>query len=62
MPGTKLEITRAEMVAAGQATARGGRCIPAHCRVNGVLDRRMGSDGKAYGIRFAIALPENWTG
>jgi feruloyl esterase len=36
--------------------------LPAHCRVNGVLDRRMGSDGKAYGIRFAIALPENWTG
>ena len=66
MPGTKIEITRAELVAAGPAA--GGRAgqtgpmLPAHCRVNGIVDRRTGPDGKTYGIRFAIALPANWTG
>ncbi|MEP6960722.1 MAG: tannase/feruloyl esterase family alpha/beta hydrolase, partial [Acidobacteriota bacterium] len=65
MPGAKIEITRAEMVAAGQATGRGGPAgpvLPAHCRVNGILDQRIGPDGKTYGTRFAIALPANWTG
>jgi pimeloyl-ACP methyl ester carboxylesterase len=65
MPGMKLEITTASVVPAGPA--RGGRgaagpMLPVHCRVNGMLDRRTGSDGKTYGIRFAIALPDNWAG
>lgn len=64
--GAKIEITRAEMVAAGPATAgRGGPAgpvLPAHCRLNGILDRRTGPDGKTYGIRFAVAMPDNWTG
>lgn len=66
MPGSKIEITRAEMIAAGPApSGRGGQAgpmLPAHCRVNGIIDRRTGADGKTYGIRFAVALPENWTG
>lgn len=66
MPGNRIEITRAEIVAAGQANAgRGGPSgpvLPARCRVDGIIDRRTGSDGKTYGIRFAIALPEKWTG
>ena len=64
-PGLTLEITRAVAVPAGQAQgARGaaGPMLPAHCRVDGRIDRRTGSDGKTYGIRFAIALPDNWTG
>lgn len=36
--------------------------IPAHCRVEGVIDPRLGRDGKPYGIRFAINLPEQWNG
>ncbi|HEY4363061.1 MAG TPA: tannase/feruloyl esterase family alpha/beta hydrolase [Bryobacteraceae bacterium] len=64
-PGAKLEITSANKVPQGQA--RGGRgaagpMLPAHCRVNGILDQRTGADGKTYGIRFAIAMPDNWTG
>src|SRR4051812_18425507 len=66
MPGYRLEITRAELVAAGPAPAgRGGQAgpvLPARCRVDGIVDRRTGPDGKTYGIRFAIALPEQWTG
>jgi hypothetical protein len=63
MPGAAIEITRSEMVVAGQATGgRGGPgpMLPAHCRVNGILDKRTGPDGKTYGIRFAVALPDNW--
>ena len=66
MPGNKIEITRAEMVAAGPAPGgRGGQpgpALPARCRVDGIIDRRTGPDGKTYGIRFAVALPENWSG
>jgi len=65
MPGAAIEIARAEMVPAGPAPGgRGGPgpMLPAHCRVNGIVDKRTGADGKTYGIRFAVALPENWTG
>ena len=64
-PGASLEITRAAAVPAGRATGRGGAngpMLPAHCRIDGMLDRRTGSDGKTYGIRFAIALPDSWSG
>jgi feruloyl esterase len=65
MPGAKIQITSADMVPAGPA--RGGRGpagpnLPAHCRVNGIVDQRTGADGKTYGIRFAIALPDQWSG
>jgi feruloyl esterase len=36
--------------------------LPAHCRVQGVINERTGAEGKVYGIRFAIALPDNWSG
>lgn len=36
--------------------------IPAHCRVEGMIDARKGADGKAYGIGFALALPDEWNG
>jgi pimeloyl-ACP methyl ester carboxylesterase len=36
--------------------------VPAHCRVDGVIDERAGRDGKPYGIGFAVALPVNWNG
>src|SRR5262245_50289036 len=64
-PGVALEITRAVPIPAGRAQgARGaaGPMLPAHCRIDGMMDRRTGSDGKTYGIRFAIALPDRWSG
>lgn len=33
---------------------------PAHCRVTGQLDERMGSDGKRYAIGFEMRLPRVW--
>ena len=36
--------------------------IPSNCRAQGVIDRRVGGDGKNYAIGFAIALPDRWNG
>jgi hypothetical protein len=68
LDGTRLEITAAERVAAGKAPAGGpggpgyAGQLPAHCRVEGVIERRNGVDGVEYGIRFALALPDDWKG
>jgi feruloyl esterase len=66
-PGSALEITAATTVPAGPAPAGPpGRAysgpLPAHCRVDGILERRTGVDGVEYGIRFALALPDDWNG
>jgi feruloyl esterase len=68
LPGAALEISSAAHVAAGPATpgAPGrpgfGGTLPAHCRVDGILERRIGIGGIEYGIRFALTLPDDWTG
>ncbi|HWJ70720.1 MAG TPA: DUF6351 family protein [Sphingobium sp.] len=36
--------------------------LPAHCRVEGIINERKGAGGKTYGIGFAIALPDDWNG
>ena len=65
-----VELTGAAFVPAGTtipppypgAVAIGP--LPAHCRVNGVINRRHGVDGQEFGIGFALALPEPaaWNG
>ena len=66
LPGVQLEITRAEWVPRGPMPAgRGGPTgitLPAYCRLDGIIDKRTGAGGVTYGIGFALALPENWTG
>lgn len=68
MKGQDIKITRAEDLPAGLPPAApngppGPRMsLPAHCRVEGVLDQRTGRNGKPYAIGFAIALPPNWNG
>ena len=69
IPGLELSITKAEWFAAGSPPPRGGPgapanpiTLPAYCRLDGVLDRRTGADGKPYGIGFALALPGEWNG
>ncbi len=70
-PGNPVQIVKAEMVPpAGAGTVRPAPnfpatipvALPAHCRVDGVIDQRTGAGGKQYGIRFALTLPENWNG
>ena len=59
-----VEITRAEFVPAGTTVpppypnAPPIGPLPAHCRVDGVINRRKGVDGQEFGIGFALALPE----
>lgn len=36
--------------------------LASYCRVDGVIDERIGEGGKPYAIGFAIALPEKWNG
>jgi pimeloyl-ACP methyl ester carboxylesterase len=66
----KLEITSAQIVpAAPPGTVRASAFaapiavpIPAYCKVSGVINRRTGVGGKAYGLGFELALPEGWNG
>src|SRR6188508_584940 len=68
MPGLALSITKAEWIAAGSTPPAPPGApppavkLPAYCRLDGVLDRRTGADGKSYGIGFALALPGDWNG
>jgi feruloyl esterase len=65
-----VEIAKAAMVPAGTAIpgpfpgAQAIGPLPAHCRVDGVINRRKGADGEEFGIGFAVALPEPaaWNG
>ena len=65
-----IEITKAEIIPAGTTLPPpypGGPSIgplPAHCRVDGIINRRRGVDGQEFGIGFALALPqpEAWNG
>ncbi len=65
-----VEITKSELVPAGTtipAPYPGAQAIgplPAHCRVDGMINRRKGVDGQEFGIGFAIALPDKaaWNG
>ncbi len=36
--------------------------LPANCRAEGIIDKRVGGDGKNYAIGFAIAMPDQWNG
>ena len=69
IPGLELTITKTEWFPGGTPPPQagpGGAAVPlklpAYCRLDGVLDRRVGADGKSYGIGFALALPGEWNG
>jgi feruloyl esterase len=65
-----VEIAKAAMIPAGTTVppvypgAPAVGPLPAHCRVDGVINRRKGAGGEEYGISFALALPEAaaWNG
>ena len=66
-----VEITKAARIPAGAAipppfpgAPRYNGALPAHCRVDGVINRRKGAEGQEFGIGFALALPEAdaWNG
>jgi len=67
---TGVEITTSELVPAGKTIAPaypGGSVVgplPAHCRIDGMINSRKGVDGVEFGIGFSVALPEPdaWNG
>ena len=66
-PGAAATIEKAQEIAAATLRAPpgappGSLQVPAHCRVDGVIGAHTGRDGKAYGIRFAVAMPAQWNG
>jgi feruloyl esterase len=56
----RVAIREAREIPASPAGA--SPAVPAHCRVDGVIDERTGRDGKPYAIGFAVALPTQWNG
>ncbi|MGA0805341.1 MAG: DUF6351 family protein [Pseudohongiellaceae bacterium] len=65
LSGFDLQVTSAQHhVARSLPAGPGGPGaeLPAHCHVEGELDRRTGSDGKSYALRFAINMPDQWNG
>jgi hypothetical protein len=67
MEGYDLVINEAKDVTEGKAQPGPvGRSfdgiVPAHCRVTGEIDKRIGKNGKPYSIGFTIALPQKWNG
>jgi feruloyl esterase len=59
-----VEITKAEPVSAGMTIpppypgASSIGPLPAHCRIDGVINRRKGVDNQYFGIGFSVALPQ----
>ena len=68
LDGYAIEIDNAAQVAAGPMPTRAGGPpgppvnLPAHCKVDGTIDRRTGVNGKPYAIGFSVALPDDWNG
>src|SRR5437016_3180847 len=62
-PVTPTQITAAKFNAAGAAQAN-GMPLPAHCQVQGVIHKRVGTDGFPYGAGFELRLPapQAWNG
>ena len=66
--GAGVAITEArEVAAAAPGTVQNGPSrlavgLPVYCSVKGVIDQRKGAGGKTYGIQFALALPDQWSG
>jgi hypothetical protein len=67
IPGVPMVITKAVMIPASSAgvtstteTSAASATIPSHCQADGMVNQRTGADGRAYGIGFSLALPDNW--
>lgn len=70
LPGVK--ITEANRVNAGKVkldktsaltgASGDGLMLPAHCLVRGMIGEHTGPNGKKYGIRFELRMPDNWQG
>lgn len=58
--GLGVTIETAEIIPAGAIAERAD--LPEHCLVQGMLDARVGADGKQYGVGFDLRMPTDWNG
>src|SRR5438552_4243266 len=61
----RVEITKATLIAARTTEPNPygpghSAPLPAYCRVEGVINRRIGVAGEEFGINFALAMPDHW--
>jgi pimeloyl-ACP methyl ester carboxylesterase len=57
-----LKVSAAQTVAAKTDGASPSANYPEHCRVQGTINERTGSDGKPYAIGFELRMPTDWNG
>lgn len=57
-----LSVTLAQEVAAKTDSASSNGNYPAHCQVQGQINKRTGTDGKPYAIGFELRMPSSWNG
>ena len=71
VPNSTIVVTKAQEVPEAPpgtvqpsppAPATVSVALPPNCRADGVIDQRVGVDGKPYAIGFAVALPDRWNG
>jgi hypothetical protein len=62
-PVTPTQIMTAQFNPAGTVSANGVP-LPAHCQIDGIINKRTGSDGYPYGDGFEVRLPTpaDWNG
>jgi len=62
-PVTPTRITSATFNPAGSVSANGVP-LPAHCQIDGIINKRIGIDGHPYGDGFEVRLPTpaDWNG
>lgn len=62
-PVAATMISSAKFNAAGATNAQGVP-LPAHCQIDGIINKRIGADGLPYGDSFEVRLPEPsaWNG
>src|SRR5690348_15376591 len=58
-------LSAKEVAEEGASIAQMGPPIPpqpAHCVVEGIINKHAGADGNEYGDKFQLRLPDAWTG
>jgi feruloyl esterase len=62
LAGARLADTTLTSATVAQGTVINGVTLPAHCVVQGRMNPRTGTDGKAYYTGFELRLPKTWNG
>jgi hypothetical protein len=64
---SNVAITKSSTIPAGTTEPNSwgpghSAALPAYCRVEGVMNRRIGVGGEEFGISFVLAMPDKWNG